>query len=222
MGHRGLRSRSAWRTAPAALALAAIATSLAAGLLVAGCGDDDDDGGDQALVGAPTATDDLDRFLLRANEAPGYSPAGKPETLSTARAFVEDIGGTKAEEQRLRDLGFEAFVVQMLDGPSGTVGLTNVSLFSAEDGAARELEHLLSTIEQDVEAAGAKVDRFFDVPGVPTAAGYTVDKPGRHKAADVRWSQGRCVMTLGSEPPYVDRLRAGVRAIYERTNGQCP
>lgn len=29
-------------------------------------------------------------------------------------------------------------------------------------------------------------------------------------------------MYLGTEPAYVDRLRAGVKAIYERTEGRCP
>jgi hypothetical protein len=216
MGLWGLRSRSAWRRAPA-LTLVAIVASLAAGLMVAGCGDDDDDGGEAVTTEATTAAGDLDRFLLRADEAPGFSPAGTPTRVSGAPAFVEEIHETKAEEQRLGDLGFEAFVAQELDGPSGAAGITNVELFSAEDGATRELEHLLSTIDDEFASA-----ERFDVPGVPTATGFTAETPDGHKVANVRWSQGRCVMTLGSEPPFVDELREGVSSIYERTQGRCP
>jgi hypothetical protein len=108
----------------------------------------------------------------------------------------------------------------MLTGPSDAAGVSNVSLFTTEDGATRELEYMKSNIGKD--SSGADNFERFDVPGVPTATGWTYDKPGGSKAADVYWSQGRCVMVLGSEPPSVDRLRSGVKAIYERTEGRCP
>jgi hypothetical protein len=169
---------------------------------------------------APTATVDLDRFLIRAGELAGFSPAGEPDTLSPLSAFVDEFHLPKAEEQRLRDHGFQSFVAEMLTGPSDAAGVSNVSLFSTKDGAARELEYRQSNV--DTNSGGAKNFKRFDVPGVPTATGWTYDKPGGSKAADVDWSQGRCVMVLGSEPPSIDRLRTGVKAIYERTEGRCP
>jgi hypothetical protein len=168
----------------------------------------------------PTATEDLDRFLIRADELQGFSPSGEPDRLSSLSAIVDEFDLPKAEQRRLRDHGFQSFVGQMLTGPSDAAGVSNVSVFDTEDGATRELEYMKSNIAKD--SSGAKNFERFDVPGVPTATGWTFDKPGGHKAADVYWSQGRCVMVLGSEPPSVDRLRTGVKAIYERTEGRCP
>ena len=87
--------------------------------------------------------------------------------------------------------------------------------------AARELNYIVSNKEKD---APSGVENFvrFDIPGVPTAVGWTFDKPGGSTAADVHWSQGRCVMSLGSEPPSIEQLRAGVKSLYERTKGRCP
>ncbi len=194
-----------------------VAGALALAVVAGGCGKSSTSPSAQPT--ASPATLDLERFLIRANEAPGFSPSGKRETIAGVRAFVADLKGTKADEQRLRDHGFEVFVVQRLEGPSDAAGVTNVSLFSTEEGAARELQYLLGNI--DKELAGAKIERF-DVPGISTATGYTADLPDGHKVANVNWSQGRCVMTLGSEPPFVDQLRAGVRALYERTQDKCP
>jgi hypothetical protein len=193
-----------------------VVAAIALAIVASACGGSSTNPSAQST--ASPATRDLERFLLRANEAPGFSPSGETDVVSGVRAFVADLGGTKADEQRLRDNGFEAFVFQRLEGSPDAAGLTNASLFSTEDGAARELQYLLSQAEKDF---GGKIERF-DVPGVPTASGFTADKPGGSKFADVNWSQGRCVMTLGSEPPFVDQLRAGVRAIYERTQGRCP
>lgn len=167
-----------------------------------------------------TGTEDLERFLIRADELPGFSFSGEPRSLPTLSALVDEFDAPKAEEQRLRDHGFQSFVAQMIEGPSDAAGVSNVSLFATKDGATRELEYLQSNIGKD--SHGAKNFERFDVPGVPTAAGWTYDKPGGSKAADVYWSQGRCVMVLGSEPPSVDRLRTGVKALYERTQGRCP
>ncbi|MDQ4144385.1 MAG: hypothetical protein M3198_11695 [Actinomycetota bacterium] len=194
-----------------------VAAALALAVVAGGCGTSSTS--PSAELAASPTTRDLERFLIRANEAPGFSPSGKPETISGVRAFVADLQGTKADEQRLRDHGFQVFVVQPLEGPSDAAGVTNVSLFSTEEGAARELQYLLGNI--DNEFPGAKIERF-DVPGLSTATGYTAELPDGVKVANVNWSQGRCVMTLGSQPPFVDELRAGVRALYERTEGTCP
>lgn len=72
-------------------------------LLVAGCGDDDDDesasrttSGDSTTARSaqesptPTGAADLDRFLIRADEAPGLSPSGEPTALLSLRALVEE------------------------------------------------------------------------------------------------------------------------------------
>jgi hypothetical protein len=203
-------------------------------LVVAGCGADGDDEsassttrGDFTTTGsaqespAPTDAADMDRFVVRADEALGLSPSGEPLALLSLSALVEEFGAPAAEERRLRDHGFQLLVTQMLVGSSDAAGISSVDLFASADGAASELEYLLSNKEEDAPAGIENFERF-DVPGVPSATGWTFDKPGGHQAADVHWTQGRCLLTLGMEPASIDQLRAGVRALYERTGGRCP
>ena len=176
-----------------------------------------------AAAACPTPTDaaDMDRFLVRADEAPGLSPSGEPLALLSVSALVEEFGVPEAEQRRLRDHGFQLLVTQMIVGRSDAAGISTVDLFASADGAGREFEYLVSSKEED---APAGIENFeqFDVPGVTTATGWTFDKPGGHKAADVHWTQGRCLLTLGMEPASIDLLRTGVRALYERTGGRCP
>ena len=188
-------------------------------LAVGGCGDDES--AKAKAKPTPTAAADLEQFVVRAEEAPGLSPSGEPRTISSLAALVDAFRLSEAEESRLRDHGFQSTVLLMLVGPAEAAGISTVDLFSSEDGATRELEYLVNNKEKD---APYGVENFepFDVPGVPTATGWTFDKPAGHKAADVHWSQGRCVFTLGGEPPSIDQLRAGVKALYERTGGRCP
>ena len=78
-------------------------------------------------------------------------------------------------------------------------------------------------LRPDVIRAGGPIEnlRFFTVPGVAGARGWTASEP---HVANVSWVQGRCYLTLGNQGPgpLAGRLSSGVRAIYERTNGQCP
>jgi hypothetical protein len=188
-------------------------------LAMVGCGDDEST--TATTTAAAAAASKLDRFLVRANEAPGLSPEGEPKVLSSLKALVAEFGVPEADQRRLQEHGFEATVTQMLVGPSDAAGISTVDVFASEAGAAQELEYLVSNKEKDAPE-GVKNFERFDVPGAPTAVGWTFDKPGGSKAADLHWSQGRCVMTLGSEPPLLDQLRAGVKALYERTGGRCP
>jgi hypothetical protein len=203
-------------------------------LATAGCGTNGDDespsgttSGDSTTTTStqesvtPTGAADMDRFLIRADELPGLSPSGEPLELLSLRALVEEFGAPEAEERRLRDHGFQLLVTQMLVGGSDAAGISSVDLFASADGATRELAYLLSNKEED---APAGIENFeqFDVPGVPTATGWTFEKPGGHQAADVHWTQGRCLLSLGMEPASIDQLRAGVKAIYKRTEGPCP
>jgi hypothetical protein len=191
------------------LIVAAIASALAA----AACGESSTTRSTNESP-SPPPPEDLDRFLVDA-EIRGFSPSGEPVRLSTLSSYVGEFEASEDDEQRLRDHGFESFVAQPLEGPSAG-GVISVSLFSTEEGATRELEHSVNSKEKDVNFEP------FAVPGVPTATGWTYDDLHGHEAADVLWSQGRCVMNLGVEPSLVDRLRTAVKAFYERTQGRCP
>jgi hypothetical protein len=69
--------------------------------------------------------------------------------------------------------------------------------------------------------------RFFTVPGIPGARGWTASLPGEpagRAVGNVLWVQGRCLHVLGNQGPgpFVGPLSRGARAIYQRTSGQCP
>ena len=204
-------------------AFVAAATALA--IVASACGDSSTS--PQDLSAATAATRELERFLIRADEAPGFAPSGKPLASSLREIAAEDRKhGEGSNEERLSDHGFEVSVGQALKGPSDAAGASSVQLFATEDGATRELEYLVSQIGK--LGTEVRVIERFDVPGVPTASGWTSEKAGggalddKVVVANVVWSQGRCVLGLGSEPAFADRLRDGVKAIHERTGGRCP
>jgi hypothetical protein len=178
---------------------------------------------------SPQVATGLARFLLQPNEEPGFSPSSEPETISTVEAFVKDIeDAPPAEAQALRENGFKAFVVVPLESDRGDAGVSNVLEFATEDGARRHLAFLMRAVDEQFE--GATIQRF-EIPEVPTAAGFLAWKPDEFDVANVNWMQGRCLMTLGNggsgphaglPTSFIEPLSTGVKAIFERTGGQCP
>jgi hypothetical protein len=215
-----------WETVGAKLGSVALAT-LVIGL--AACGGDDGDeptAPEAANANAQADVRDLDRFLMRKDEEPGFRPGPRPgqeprsrETITGVKAFAMDMRLTPADERRLRSEGFISFTAQPIRGPR-TAGITNVALYETAEGAKHSLAHEL---RPDVIRAFGAVEklRFFAVPGVPGARGWTASKP---HVGNVQWVQGRCMLVLGNQGPgpFADPLSKGARAIYERTNGQCP
>jgi hypothetical protein len=174
-----------------------------------------------ARSGAPG----LDRFLMRNDEEPGFRrgalPGALPEsggTVTGVKAYVEDMHLSPADARRLRSEGFISYSFEPIRGPR-TAGVTNVALYATADGAKHSLAHDLRT---EIRAVGpvAKLGRFT-VPGIPGARGWTASES---QVGNVFWVQGRCVLVLGNQGPgpFAGPLSTGARAIYERTNGQCP
>jgi hypothetical protein len=210
------------------LAVASLLAALA--LAASACGDAADGTGSAAAETQPkTATAsgvDLTRMLMRANEEPGFRPGALPDALPRSRetftgvdAFAKAMGLPPAEVRRLRSEGFISFTVGPIRGPRKTAGLTNVALYETPEGARRSMAH---DVRPDVIRAYGPIQnlRFFSVPGVPGARGWTASEP---HVANVLWVQGRCYLTLGNQGPgrLEGRLSSGVRAIYERTKGLC-
>ena len=209
-----------------ALASLAVALILVSSGLAA-CGDGED-GGDETVDAARprSSAPDLNRFLMRKGEEPGFSPGAAPgarprsrETITGLQAFVKDMRLTPSDERRLRSEGFISFTVEPIRGPQ-SAGVMNVALYETAEGAKHSQAHEL---RPDVIRAFGPVEnlRFFTVPGVPGARGWTASEP---QVGNVVWVQGRCMFVLGNQGPgpFVGPLSTGVRAIYERTNGQCP
>lgn len=181
--------------------------------LTAACGDDDT----TTDVAAPT--DLMAGSLARPNEAPGLTPARASRVYPSLERYVDAFNLPTEEEERLKDHAYVATVELMLEGEESG-GLSTVDLFETEKGAKAELNFLRDN-KQKTLPDGVTVEKEFSIPGVPTAIGFEKKKPGS-TSADVHWVQGRCLLTLASEPLNVDQLKVGVKAIYKRTGGRCP
>ena len=221
------------RRAPTAKFGALALATLAVGLAACGGDDGDDDTAQEPAKATPQpAAVDLDRFLMRKDEEPGFRPEAAPgakpaaaETISGVDALVQDMGLGPADAQRLRDAGFISFTVQPIRGPR-SAGVTNVALYATADGAKRDMVH--ETSPGVVRKSGPLENlRYFSVRGVPGARGFTATlrgRPASDAVGNVYWVQGRCMLVLGNQGPgpFVGPLSKGVRAIYERTGGECP
>lgn len=194
------------------------------------CGDDD---GDDTTAQAPASTSaqpaavNVDEFLMRRGEEPGFRPgavAGQMpqarDTITGVKAFVKEMELTPADAQRLRDAGFISFTAGPIRGPKDAAGVTNVALYETAAGARKDLAH--ETSDELIGGGGASGGvKRFTVPGVPGARGWTVSDP---HVGNVYWVQGRCMLVLGNQGPgdLTKPLSTGVQAIYKRTNGECP
>jgi hypothetical protein len=186
-------------------------------LLGPACGGDDKTTAPEAANGS--GAPDLDQFLMRAGEEPGFRPVGRADTLKGVTAFAEDLRLTQADARRLRGEGFISFVVKRIRGPR-TEGVTNVALYATAKGAEHSMAHELRPSVIRLPGPVAKL-RYFTVPGIPGARGWTASKP---HVGNLHWVQGRCFFVLGNQGPgpFEGPLSKGARAIYERTNGECP
>ena len=212
--------------APAKLAVVAMATAL---IGLAACGGDDGDESTAQVASNGTAgsgAPDLDRFLMRGGEEPGFrrgaAPGAEPGpggSITGVRAFAAEMHLPPADARRLRNEGFISFASQPIRGPQAA-GTSNVAVFATAEGAKHNIAYELRT---DVIRAHAPVAnlRLYDEPSIPGARGWSASKP---HVGNLWWVQGRCVLVLGNQGPgpFVGPLSAGARAIYERTNGVCP
>jgi hypothetical protein len=215
-----------WGTLGAKIGAMALAT-LAIGMAACGGNDGDETTAHEATNGnARSGARDLDRFLMRKDEEPGFRrgalPGAEPRsggTITGVRAYVKDMHLAPADARRLRSEGFISFTVQPIRGPR-TAGVTNVALYATAEGAQHSLAHELRT--DVIRAFGPVANlRRFTVAGVRGARGWTASKP---HVGNVLWVQGRCMLVLGNQGPgpFAGPLSTGARAIYERTNGECP
>jgi hypothetical protein len=203
------------------------AASLLVGLALAAsaCGDSADDAKPTPKA-AQTSSDDFSHLLMRTGEEPGFRPGALPgampesrETYKGVDAFAKSLGLPPAEVRRLRSEGFISFAVGPIRGPRNTAGLSNVAVYETAEGARHSMAY---DLRPEVIRAGGPLEdlRFFTVPGVPGARGWTASSP---PVGNVSWVQGRCYFTLGNQGPgrLDGPLATGVRTMYKRTKGQC-
>jgi hypothetical protein len=202
---------------------------------IAACGNDGDSKptAPEAANATPRAdAQELGRYLMRRDEEPGFRPGAAPGamprergTITGVKALVNEWQLPAADERRLSSEGFISLTFQPIRGPR-SAGVTNVSLYETAEGAKRSLAH---DLRADVIRADGPVAnlRFFSVPGVPGARGWTASlrgEPASRAVGNVLWVQGRCLHVLGNQGPgpFVGPLSRGARAIYQRTGRKCP
>lgn len=158
----------------------------------------------------------LDTFLLKADEVPGLRPVSTPMS-PVGEPFQLDKDG----EKRLDRSGYISTTYQPAEGQGA--GVSSVLLFYTVTGAQEWMAYETSLRAIRLQIPGAEIERF-DVPDVPGATGWTGPDIHGNAIGQVYWTQGRCMLLIGLEVegPRVERLRAGAKAIYERTGGDCP
>ena len=195
-------------------------------LICSACGDDGDDESaapEAANGNARPAARDLDRFLMRNGEEPGFRPDGDAFTVVGVDAFAEHARLSRAEVQQLRENGFISFTARRTLAGRDGAGVSEVRLFATPEGARNEMTYELRTSTIRALLPKTKIRRFT-VRGVPDARGWTGSDLHGIPIGTVHWVQGRCMLVLVSEGdvPFVNALSTGARAIYERTGGDCP
>jgi hypothetical protein len=204
-------------------ALVAVTTLL---LGLAGCGDDDDASPRATPTTASSGQPDLEKLLMRDGEEPGFTRGAQPDaqpsalqTLTGLDAFAADLNLPEADKSRLKEEGFLAFSAAPIRSGSEYAGVTNVALYATAAGAQHSMAN---DVKPDVIQAGGPLQgfRFFDVPGVPGARGWSATAP---PVGNVLWVEGRCFFVLGNQGPgsLTEKLTKGVQAMYARTKGQC-
>jgi hypothetical protein len=205
---------------------------LTGGLVVAlmligpACGDDGDDepaAPEAANGNARSGARDLDRFLMRNGEEPGFRPDGDAFTVVGVDAFSEYARLSRAEVQQLRENGFISFTTRRTLAGRDAAGVSEVRLFATPEGARNEMTYELRASTIHALLPKTKIRRFT-VRGVPDARGWTGSDLHGNPIGTVHWVQGRCMLVLVSEGEvsFVEALSTGARAIYERTGGDCP
>jgi hypothetical protein len=207
----------------------ALVVAAALALAGAGCGDDDDSSKARATpTTASSQQTGLEKFLLKDGEEPGFERGAQSDarpsalqTLTGVDAFATEMRLSPQDKARLQSEGFISFTVAPIRGVGNdSAGLTNVALYATAAGAAKSLAH---DLKPDVIQEGGPLQglRFFDVPGVPGARGWSATEP---PVANVAWVEGRCYLVLGNQGSgsLSGPLTAAVQAMHARIAGHCP
>jgi hypothetical protein len=183
--------------------------------LTAACGSDSDGASaDPSKTAEPAG---LERYLMQDDEVPGLKPTGSPRTDSGQPFSLPEDGAARLERS-----GYISLTFQPSEGDHAG-GVSSVLLFESEAGARDWMAYETSDEAIQHQIPGTKITRF-EIPDVPGAHGWTGPDLHGNAIGHVYWTQGRCMMLIGLEVegPRVERLSAGVKAIYERTDGTCP
>ena len=187
-------------------------------MLIAGCGGDTERATSGPDAARTAGSPNLEQYLMQDGEVPGLTPVQSPQTDSGPPFDPLPADGV----DRLQRSGYISTTFQHSDGDHGA-GVSSVVLFETEAGARDWMDYETSDDAILHQIPDTKIEHF-EVPDVPGAHGWTGTDLHGNAIGHVYWTQGRCMLLIGLEVegPRVERLSAGVKAIYERTGGTCP
>lgn len=195
-------------------------------LIGSACGSSGDDGPaapESASEDGRAGPADIEPFLLREGEEPGFRPGGEASTIVGVDAIAEYWELPPADARRLRERGFISFTRREIDGGETAAGVSEVLLYLTPEGARDQMTYDLRTSTIHAALPDTTIRRFA-AGEVPGARGWTGSDVHGNPIGILKWVQGRCLLVLANEGdvPFVKALSTGARAIYERTGGDCP
>jgi hypothetical protein len=144
-------------------------------LIAPACGGDGDDETRAPVAANGSARSnapDLDRFLMRKGEEPGFRPDGDALTVAGVDDFASHAGLSRAEVKQLRENSFISFTTRRTVSGRDAGGVSEVKLFTTPGGARNEMTYELRARTIRAILPETKIRRFT-VRGVPGARGWT-------------------------------------------------
>lgn len=177
------------------------------------------------IAGAAAAsTSALDSLLLRAGDAPGFTPHGPIHRITRARTWAMSFPKSirRAALTEAHAVGLRAIIYQLQTGSGGAQGTSAVDEVSSPANARKLLRF---EVRRDIAAnAPAKITRYT-VRGITGSLGFTATVADHGGASNAQWVQGDCVLEVGDFRPASGALTApvvkGAQAIHRRTHDSC-
>jgi hypothetical protein len=161
-------------------------------------------------------TSPLDAYLLREGEG-GFAVFSVPVVQPTIASWVKVSRSTAADGRRVQADGFRGALEQATATSTGGTGLDFVLELSTP--AAARSEQAVELKEDIAEQGHYGVTRFT-VAGIPKSEGIAATGGKRGSAANVLFTEGRCLLLVGNDEvdaKYKQYVVSGALALYRRT-----
>jgi hypothetical protein len=186
-------------------------------LVLAGCGGGSKAGSSSTgpTTPAPGSTR-LAQYLLQEGEG-GFDVFSTPIVQANVATWVAVSKSTAIDGQRVTGEGFAGALQQATATSTGGTGLDFVLQLGSATAARSEQA---AELAEDVIEQGHVHVTHFTVPGIPGSEGIAAAAGKRGSAANVLFTEGRCVLLVGNGEVgsrYKAHVIAGALALYRRT-----
>lgn len=203
-------------------------TALALALVLAGCGEDDESGGQRDSAASTPASDPPDEpeplpiteHVLGAGGLPGFAGQGTPEPQDV-RAFAKEH---EKSVEELRESGFRSGSTLLFEGEGQEGFGLSVAVEYADPAAAEaEADRLFTSNTEGDPNVRARPLEVPDVPGVRAASMHGSDRGMRLTGVEIVFIDGNVmheVFAVGEAQSFdTDAVVAAVTALHERVTG---